>query len=452
MFISDFKLLERLLKPAKIYNLYYFKPFSVFSIDSRSLRSGQAFIAIKGKYHDGHEFIKRVVSKGASLVIAERYIPTKRKIPFYVVDDTQGALAQITAYVRVKKKPFVYGVAGSLGKTTTKDMLSFLLEPECKVLKNKRTENNFLGVSKTMLSLDKEKVVILELGTNAKGEIELLSDISRPDVGIVTFIKPVHLQGLKSMQGIYKEKISLFKANPKMKAVLNRDDPYLARVDLGRKTYWFGRSENNDIFARLVKRTESGSVFIINNKYSLTLPLNREIFITNALAAILSAHLLGIPYERLVKRMNSFSDFPSMRMQVCRLKGFFILNDAYNSNPYSFRKALESLKNYPLRKIAVVGDMLELGNKSRYYHEQLAYMIKESNLDYCLTFGGHSLCLKQKLRELGYKKAFHFRKKSQIAEFINNKTKGDNELKKRYLIFLKASRNMELEKVIDYLR
>jgi UDP-N-acetylmuramoyl-tripeptide--D-alanyl-D-alanine ligase len=99
-----------------------------------------------------------------------------------------------------------------------------------------------------------------------------------------------------------------------------------------------------------------------------------------------------------------------------------------------------------------VGDMLELGNKSRYYHEQLAYMIKESNLDYCLTFGEHSLCLKQKLRELGYKKAFHFRKKSQIAEFINNKTKGDNELKKRYLIFLKASRNMELEKVIDYLR
>jgi len=331
-------------------------------------------------------------------------------------------------------------------------MLSFLLEPHLKVLKNKRTENNFLGVGKTILSLRDEKVMILELGTNAKGEIETLAHISKPDIGVITFIKPVHLEGLKSMRGIYEEKISLFKAKSGMKAVLNRDDPYLRKVHLKQKTYWFGQSEDNNVFAKLIVRNETDSIFLVQNKYRLMLPSNREFFITNALAAILSAHLLGISLKRLVERMNEFKDFPSMRMELQRLKGFLVLNDAYNANPYSFSKVLETVDNYDSKKIAVVGDMLELGKKSRYYHEQIAYKLAKGCFDYCFTIGEQAFYLNKKLRQLGHKKAFHFDKTRAIADFINKKFKDKVELKKRYLIFLKASRKMKLEEILGYLK
>ncbi|MBP7088282.1 MAG: UDP-N-acetylmuramoyl-tripeptide--D-alanyl-D-alanine ligase [Candidatus Omnitrophica bacterium] len=452
MIINDFKLLVKLLKPLKVYNLYHFKPIEGFNIDSRQLKVKEGFIAILGKYHDGHEFILKAVAGGARAIIAQKYIPTKPKVPYFVVNDTQESLGRIAEYIRIKKKPLVYGITGSLGKTTTKEMLSFLLEPHLKVLKNKRTENNFLGVGKTILSLRDEKVMILELGTNAKGEIETLAHISKPDIGVITFIKPVHLEGLKSMRGIYEEKISLFKAKSGMKAVLNRDDPYLRKVHLKQKTYWFGQSEDNNVFAKLIVRNETDSIFLVQNKYRLMLPSNREFFITNALAAILSAHLLGISLKRLVERMNEFKDFPSMRMELQRLKGFLVLNDAYNANPYSFSKVLETVGNYDSKKIAVVGDMLELGKKSRYYHEQIAYKLAKGGFDYCFTIGEQTFYLNKKLRQLGHKRAFHFDKTKAIADFINKKFKDKVELKKRYLIFLKASRKMKLEEILGYLK
>lgn len=452
MIINDFKLLVRLLKPLKVYNLYHFKPIEGFSIDSRQLKAKSGFIAILGKYHDGHNFIQKAVSNGAKAVIAQKYIPTRPKVPYFVVDNTQESLAKIAEYIRKKKKPLVYGITGSLGKTTTKEMLSFLLEPQLKVLKNKRTENNFLGVCKTIISLRDEKVMILELGTNAKGEIETLANISKPDIGIVIFIKPVHLEGLKSMRGIYEEKMSLFKVKSNMKAVLNRDDPYLCRNDLSQRTYWFGQSQNNNIFAKLIERNKASSIFLVQNKYQLRLPSNREFFITNALAAILSAHLLGIPLKRLVERMNEFKDFPSMRMELKRIKGFLVLNDAYNANPYSFSKVLEIIDNYDLKKIAIIGDMLELGKKSRYYHEQIADKLMRGHFDYCLTLGERAFYLNKKLRRLGHKKAFHFDQPKAIADFINKEFRDKIELKKRHLIFLKASRKMKLEEVLGYLK
>ena len=284
--ISDFRLLKNLLKPKEIRNIYHFKPIKGFSIDSRSIKKNQAYIAIKGKHHDGHKFIKRAVAKGATFVIGQKYVPTKPCVPFYIVDNTYDALAAIAAYIRKEKKPLVYGITGSIGKTTTKEMLSFLLEPYFKVLKNKKTENNLLGVGKTILSLQEERVVVLELGTNSQGEIKTLSQVSKPDIGIITFIKPVHLEGLKSLEGILKEKASLLGVNPQIKAVLNSDDPYLAKVKVPNKIYWFSKNKRSDLYGRLIKREDGDSIFLIQNKYRLTLPLHYEEFITNSLAAM----------------------------------------------------------------------------------------------------------------------------------------------------------------------
>ena len=449
--ISDFRILEKIVEPKQELNMYHFKPIKGFSIDSRTIEEGCTYIAIKGKHHDGHKFIKQAITKGAVFVIAQKYIPTKRKVPFFIVDDSYKALGVVANYIREKKKPFVYGITGSVGKTTTKDILSFLLSGHHKVLKNKKTENNLLGVAKTILALQDEKIVVLELGTNAKGEINTLSQISRPDIGIITFIKPVHLEGLGSLKGIYKEKTSLFEVNSKIKAVLNRDDPYLAKVKNRNKVYWFGKKSSNDLWARLVKRDSGGSIFLIQNKYKLTLPEQYEGFITNSLAAILAARLLGIDLADLIERMNSFNNWPPMRMQSQELNGFSIINDAYNANPYSIATALAGLKRSRLRKIAVLGDMLELGDKTIHYHRLLASSIIKNGFDYCLTLGEYSWYLYDQLKRGGYRKAHHFTSHKAIAQFINKRA-GGLKARKRYLIFLKGSRKMELEKVIDYLK
>ncbi len=446
MLISDFKLLEQRLKPSEIHNLYHFRPLEAFSIDSRTIRKHQGFIAIKGKYQDGHKFIPQAIKKGAGLIIAQKYIPTSFKIPFFVVEDTYKALGTLAGYIRQKKNPFVYAITGSVGKTTTKEMLFFLLKEHYKVLKNQGTENNFLGVAKTILSLTDEKVAILELGTNAKGEIAALAEICLPDAGIITYVKPVHLEGLADLRGVWQEKVSMFKATPRIRPVLNRDDSYLAKTKVSQKVFWFGRSRNNDLFARLKGKTKENAIFLIQNKHELVLPLHQEGFITNALAAISGARLLGIELGGLVEKMNQFKELLPMRMQMQPWGEHFVLNDAYNANPYSFAQALKVLKNYPLRKIAVIGDMLELGRRSRYYHQLLALQIMRNNFDYCLTIGSFTLCLREKLHQLGYKRAYHFLSHKEIAEFIARRTHS-----RRYLIFLKGSRKMELEKVINHL-
>ncbi|MFH1504075.1 MAG: UDP-N-acetylmuramoyl-tripeptide--D-alanyl-D-alanine ligase [Candidatus Omnitrophota bacterium] len=451
MLISNLKTLEELLNPVKAYNLNRFKPIEGFSIDSRVIKKGEAFVAIKGKHYDGRDFIQEAVSRGAGAVIAQEYIDIKSKPPFFIVNNTYSSLEALAVYIRQKKNPIVCAVTGSVGKTTTKEMLSFLLEPHFKVLKNKKTENNLLGLVKTIFSLKDERIAVLELGTSSKGEIELLSRISKPDIGVITFIKPVHLEGLGNLKGILEEKTSIFKSNRMMIAVLNRDDSFLAKVKGPAKTYFFGRNKDSDIFSRLVKKEKTILTFLIQGKYKLRLPSYLEGFITNYLAAITAARILDIKVEESVERMNDFYNFAPMRMQMSEIGNFLILNDAYNANPYSFERALESLKNYSFRKIAVIGDMLELGEKSAYYHKQLAFKIAKGNFDYCLSFGKHTQCLRDKLKELGHKKAFHFETHQAIADFINRKQQAAG-LNKKYLIFLKGSRSMELEKVIEYLK
>lgn len=445
MLILDFKKLERLLDPAKIYNLYNFTPISGFSIDSRSIKKGQAFIAIKGKLCDGHDFIKEAVKNGASCVISQKDKAFSCQVPFYVVDDTYKALKDICRFVREKKAPIVYAITGSVGKTTTKEMLAYLLKDNFKVLKNYKTENNILGVAKAIFSLQDEKVLILELGTNNPGEIKELSEMSRPDIGIVTFIKPVHLEGLKSLKNIFEEKISMFSVNPKMKAVLNHDDSYLKKSNLSNNVYWFGKSKDSNLYARFLKGDAKQSVFLLQDKFEFVLQSGFDGFIYNALAALSAAAFLKIPFDKLVFKLCSFCDFPSQRMEVQERNGFIFLNDAYNSNPYAFCEVLKFVNKFSSKKVAVIADMLELGEKSVYYHKKMAKPLKKAKFDYVLTLGSHTPHLKEALEKTGYRNAHHFESHDKIADFITKK------VEKGSLIFLKGSRGMQLEKVVDAL-
>ncbi|MBD3264549.1 MAG: hypothetical protein GF375_05570, partial [Candidatus Omnitrophica bacterium] len=194
MVIKDFKIIEKLIKPEKIYNIYHFKPIESFSIDSRTSCSNCAFIALRGKHKDGHNYIKAAIKRGAGLIIAEEFIPLEKRVPFFVVDDCYRVLYPLINFVRRKHDPVVCAVSGSLGKTTTKEMLGFLLEGERRVKTSEKTENNILGIAKTFFSLKDEQIVVAEAGTNFTGEIKNIAGAIKPDIGIITFIKPVHLK------------------------------------------------------------------------------------------------------------------------------------------------------------------------------------------------------------------------------------------------------------------
>ncbi|MFA6281723.1 MAG: UDP-N-acetylmuramoyl-tripeptide--D-alanyl-D-alanine ligase [Candidatus Omnitrophota bacterium] len=443
MIINDFSKLERLLDPYKIYNLFHFAPITGFSIDSRAIKKGDAFIALKGKHSDGHDFIKDAIKNGASCIIAEREFGFKCKVPVFLIDDAYVTLAKVCRYIREKKNPVVYAISGSVGKTTTKEMLSYLLEKDFKVLKNYKTENNILGVAKTIFSLNDEKVLILELGTNHPGEISNLANIAYPDTGIITFVKPVHLEGLKSLQGVFKEKTDLLKVNSRIKAVLNRDDAYLRKVNFCKNIYWFGKNKKCDLYAKLLKSDINESVFLIQDKFKLRLSSGFPGFIYNALSAILAASFMKMPIQELVGRFNDFKDFPAQRMEMKKIGNLFFMNDAYNSNPYAFCEALRMVKKFPSKKIAVVADMLELGPKSEDYHRKLAQPVIHAGFDYVLTFGKYSAYLKADLKKLGYRNAHHFLSHEDIADFIGKHADSGS------LIFLKGSRGMQLEKVLD---
>lgn len=447
MVISDFTVLKRLLDPVKIKNIYFFKPVKGFSFDSRTIKRGQAFIAVKGKYHDGHKFIQEAVRRGASLVICQKNAPKRPcKTPFFLVKDSYQSACKIARYIREEKKPKVLAITGSVGKTTTKEMLAFLLEKDFKVLKNPATENNFFGVSRAMFNLKDEKVMVLELGTNAPGEINDLAQMIYPDIALITFVKPVHLEGLKSLNGIFREKTQLLKVNPKVKAVLNRDDDFLRRYKGKQKIYWYGSENSCQVSYHKIKSDRLGSYFLINGKYKLFMPANYGAFIVNAVAALAATKALGLPLKKMVKRMNGFKRYPSSRMEIKKRGKFIFLNDAYNANPFALSQALAEIRNYPLSKMAVIGDMLELGPKSEYYHRQIAGDVIKGGFDYCLLLGKFTKYLKDELLKKGYDRAYHFESHKKAADFVSSKANGE------YLIFLKGSRGMGLEKVMELVK
>jgi UDP-N-acetylmuramoyl-tripeptide--D-alanyl-D-alanine ligase len=450
MRIDDLNTLTKILSPLKILNPEKFKKSSGFSIDSRSIKKNEIFVAVKGTLVNGHDFIEAAVKNGAGLVIAER-CPCNTDIPVLLVEDSLEAAKQICCYIRAKANPMVFAITGSVGKTTAKEMLYFLLKEKYRVFKNHKTENNIFGVIKTFFALRDEDILVMELGTNAPGEIAELAQIVRPDIGIITFIKPVHLEKLKSLSGIYKEKTALLKVDQQVKAVLNADDPYLRKVKFCKKIVWYGINGKRGIWAKPVDASRAGSHFLVQGKYTLTLHTPFRNFIYNVLAVIAAASFKKLSIEYCVKRLNKFKEFPASRMETQNLNNIMVINDAYNANPYAVEQALAAIKDYPQKKIVVLGDMFELGKKTLAYHEGLAHDVIKNKFEYCCLIGENMRALYKKLKEKKYTNVFHFTDHAKIAGFIKKIT-AKSRVKDEYLVFLKGSRRMKLEKVIEYLK
>ena len=435
--------------------------FRGISTDSRTVAEGELFIALKGERFDGHHFAIEALKKRAGGVIIEedkvRDIRWNGYRPSAViaVKDALHALGDIARERRRKFGTPVVALTGSNGKTTTKEMISVCLETTFPVLKTKGNLNNLIGLPLTLLNLtEQERIVVLEMGMNVPGEIRRLTEIAEPDVGLITNVERVHLEGMGSLERVREEKGELFRRMRQDGTILvNQDDPRvidLASEFRGQKIT-FGIDHPAEVMAKEIRLQRVGgtsfTLMMEGVTMEITLPLLGRHFVPNALSAIAAASLFGIELEKVKEALEHLSPSP-MRMEVLRPKeGVTLINDAYNANPRSMELALEILSEMKGkgRGIAVLGDMLELGEYSVEAHQLIGKRVGELSIDLLLALGEEAPVLVESAMRHGLN--------SEQARTVESHTEAISILRKMVRdgdwILVKGSRRMGMEKIAE---
>ncbi len=435
--------------------------FQGVSTDSRTVAEGDLFIALKGPRFDGHHYALEALGKKAGGVLIQedkvgdiRWNGDRSKAVI-AVKDTLSALGDIARDWRRKQGIPVVALTGSNGKTTTKEMIAACLETTFPVLKTKGNLNNLIGVPLTLLTLtEKERVVVLEMGMNVPGEIRKLTEIAEPDVGLITNIQKVHLEGLGSLERLKEEKGELFRRMRRDGTILvNQDDPRvieLASHYPGQKIT-FGTEHPAEVMAKEIRlRGAGGTSFTLileGEAMEIHLPLFGRHFVPNALSAMAVACLFGVEVQQIKEALENFQPFP-MRMEVVPLKGGkTLINDAYNANPYSMELALEALAEAKGkgRAVAVLGDMLELGSFTKEAHEQIGKKVSELSIDFLLVLGEEASTVVESAIRHGFPM-----ERARIAE---NHSEAISLLRQMIQdgdwILVKGSRRMAMEKIVE---
>ena len=426
------------------------------AIDSRRLASGEAFVAIRGKRWDGHRFIEDAAHQGASCLVASQ-IPASANgasaLPLVLVRDTAQALGDLARFHRRRLGLPVVAVTGSCGKTTTKELIAHLAGEPDDVLKTFGTQNNHIGVPLTLLRLTpRHRLAVVELGSNHPGEIAYLASIAEPDTAVLTNVGPVHLEFFGSLMGVLREKVSLLDAvSPDGCAVLPGDQLDVC-LEAPRhllpttRVVTFGTSDRCDIQALDIQRSSDGMLMRLRDHLSQwAVPLVGYHNVENALAAVTCAWALGVPLSVAKERLLSFEAVP-LRSQVVRCNGLTILNDCYNANPLSFARALEMLRDLQVRrKLAIVGDMLELGSYAPSAHQAIGRMATQLGIDTVLAVGEYAGEVAQGVREVRGSAVTVYRSVQELIEQLPSVLQhGDG-------LLVKGSRRLNLEQVTDFL-
>ncbi|MDU1912105.1 UDP-N-acetylmuramoyl-tripeptide--D-alanyl-D-alanine ligase [Fusobacterium sp.] len=401
-------------------------------MDSRKVQKGDLFFAI----NNGNSYVDDVLDKGAALVIADNYKGNDKRV--IKVDNTIKCMQELAKKYRKALNIKIIAITGSNGKTTTKDIIYSILSQEFVTAKTMGNLNNHIGVPFTILQLDnKYEVAVLELGMSGFGEIELLSDIAQPDIGIITNIGDSHLEFLKTRENVFKAKTELVKYITKENLIIFGDDPFLKILD-GIKV---GYENNNNYQIKDFNDSDEGLSFKLDkDKYDIA--LNGKHNCINAAIAVVIGKKLKVPYEKIKDGLKNLELTP-MRFQKIEKENILYINDAYNASPISVNFSLETfdkLYNDTL-KIIVLGDMLELGEKEIEYHKNIIEKALNVHTDKVYLYGERMRKALEIVHE-NKERIFHFTEKEEIKKLILKE-------QKKTSVLLKGSRGMKLEEIIE---
>jgi UDP-N-acetylmuramoyl-tripeptide--D-alanyl-D-alanine ligase len=362
-------------------------------IDSRQVKAGDLFVALKGEHQDGHAYLASAREAGAVAALVSEL--QDDDLPQLLVEDVSHAFGLIAAFWRKQYKGKVLAVTGSNGKTTVKEMLASILSEAGNVIATQGNLNNELGVPLTLSRVSQDDdYAVIEMGTNHPGEIEYLANIVRPDVAIITNVGAAHLEGFISVDGVAKEKSSIYGGlNPNGTGIINADMAY-AREWIERcqpnNTKTFGLDHDSDVSAHNLMMDASRSTFMLEMNdamHFITLPLPGRHNVANALAAIAASQAIGISAEAIVKGLAKMKAVPHRLQMRNAVNGAKLIDDSYNANPNSYAQALKVLATHDCEHWLVLGDFGELGTDGDEIHAQLGRDAKQSGVQRLFTIG-----------------------------------------------------------------
>ena len=433
-----------------------------FSNDTRKIEKGDTFIALKGENFDGNLFWKTALDNGADTVIINKTEINNEELEKYKnkniiqVEDTKEALVQIAiAKRKLYKNLIVVGVTGSVG-TSTKDIIANVLSKKYKTLKTEGNYNNDIGLPLTILKLRDHEAAVIEMGMNHLGEISKLTKIAKPKVSVITNVGTSHIGNLGSRENILKAKLEILEGMEVPLVVINNDNDMLhnwaKENEYKVNIRTFGMENKSECMAENIEKSENSSKFICNcegDKFNIEVPVGGDVFILNALCASLVGRMLNLSNEEIQKGISSF-ELTKKRMEIINLENdITIINDSYNASFDSMKAAIEYLANTnSKRKIAILGDMFELGEFSEELHRNVGKVVAKNRIDLLFTIGEDAKYISKEAENGGLekKKIIHFNNREELIEKIKNTMeKGDS-------ILFKASNGIKLFEIVQELK
>ncbi len=433
-----------------------------FSKDTRTIKKGDTYIGIKGESFDGNQFWEQAFLQGADTVIIAGVNIEKEKADKFKnkniieVEDTLDALYKIASLKRDYYKIPVIAITGSVGKTSTKDIVANVVSQKYKTLKTIGNNNNNIGLPFTILQLQEEEAMILEMGMNHFGEIKLLTQIAKPDICIITNIGTSHIGNLGSRENILQAKLEILEGSKNPVVILNNDNDLLHQwVKENREKrpiFTYGIQEKSDLNAKNIKLKEDSSEFtceIEQKEVKIEVPVGGEHFVLNALCAACVGKTLKIEVEKIKQGIETF-ELTKKRMDIITLENNVkIINDAYNASLESIHASLKYMSELKSnRKIAVLGDILELGEYAKELHEKVGEEVVKNNVDILLVTGEKSKEIAKKAKQKGMpeEKIYECKNKEEIIEKLKEIMKPED------VILIKASNGMKFFEIAESLK
>ena len=433
-----------------------------FCTDTRKIQKDDIYVGLKGEKFNGNEYYKEALKKGAKVAIISGIDVSNEDLEeckdktIIEVEDSLIAFGDIAAFKRNLYNIPVVQITGSVGKTSTRDIVANVVRTQYKTLQTEGNFNNAIGLPTTILKLKDHEALVVESGMNHLGEIHYLGKIAKPTIAVITNIGTAHIGNLGSRENILKAKLEILEnLKPDGYIVINNDNDLLHKwnkEDTKYKKYTFGIDEESDVMAYNIEIHEDYSKFnvkINDKEYTVKVPVSGKHFVYNSLCAIAVGNLLHITPENIIKGIETFI-LTKNRMEVCKIKdNVTVINDAYNASYDSMKAAIEYLKEIPgNRKIAVLGDMFELGDYGEEIHRKVGTEVFKNKVDILVTVGDLSKNIAEEAKKLGMSeeniKVLNSNK--EAAEYLNK------ILKTNDVVLLKASHGMNFEEIFNEIK